>query len=356
MTWPPEHHPDSTDDQNQVQQPADSIENTRAVFDASEPPADEQAERLSSTGETDVPATNSQSDPISAFSSDYVEPPIFHDIFEPDKVYPERIPHLGHVGVLILLSLSGLFCTSVVARLALRFHLFGIQSVTQALTDIHYTLGSEGIFYVITFAFSLVVFPLLWHKSLLAGLHWRGDVALRRRGRLISAALLCFLLALLDGWIMPGPSNSPIDRIFRLPGAAWMLFGFGVTLAPFFEEMGFRGFLLPSLCTAFDWAGEKIMHTLPRPLDEHGHPQWSFPAMAAATLLSSMPFALMHADQTGYAIGPFLLLFAVSIVLSAVRLATRSLASCVLVHACYNFFLFALMFFGTNGFRHLENF
>jgi hypothetical protein len=26
----------------------------------------------------------------------------------------------------------------------------------------------------------------------------------------------------------------------------------------------------------------------------------------------------------------------------------------VLVHACYNFFLFSLMFLGTGGFKHLD--
>ena len=63
----------------------------------------------------------------------------------------------------------------------------------------------------------------------------------------------------------------------------------------------------------------------------------------------------MHADQTGYAMGPFLLLVCVSLVLCWARLSTRSLAASVLVHACYNFLLFSLMFLGTSGFRHLDN-
>ena len=77
--------------------------------------------------------------------------------------------------------------------------------------------------------------------------------------------------------------------------------------------------------------------------------------MMAGSLLTSVPFALMHAEQTGYSLGPFLLLVLVSLVLCAVRLALRSLAASVLVHATYNFLLFSFMFFGTSGFRHLEN-
>jgi len=62
----------------------------------------------------------------------------------------------------------------------------------------------------------------------------------------------------------------------------------------------------------------------------------------------------MHAEQTGYSLGPFLLLIAVSLVLCATRLSTRSLAASVLVHASYNFLLFSIMFLGTSGFQHLD--
>jgi len=62
----------------------------------------------------------------------------------------------------------------------------------------------------------------------------------------------------------------------------------------------------------------------------------------------------MHAEQTSHAVGPFLLLICVSLVLCWARLSTRSLAASVLVHASYNFMLFALMLLGTGGFRHLD--
>jgi hypothetical protein len=168
-------------------------------------------------------------------------------------------------------------------------------------------------------------------------------------------ALGCFALAVLDELLLPGPPNAPIDEIFRSPGAAWLMFGFGVTLAPLFEEIFFRGFLLPGLATACDWAGERFTHQSPRPLDENGHPQWSVSAMVIASIATSLPFALMHAEQTGKSLGPFLLLITVSLVLCFVRLRTRSLAASTMVHACYNFVLFFSMLVGTGGFRHLEN-
>jgi membrane protease YdiL (CAAX protease family) len=209
------------------------------------------------------PAESSYQAPPSDYPQNFYPdetPQLFKDHFMPDMRPQERIPNLGHLGILVLLALCGLFGAGLFAGLAVHFHLFGIANLQQAATDIHYTLGTEGLFYVLTFAASLVVFPLLWHKGFFAGLQWRGATALHLRGRLVSAAAICFVLAMINSMLLPGPTDAPIDRIFRMPGAAWLLFGFGVTLAPFFEELAFRGFLLPALATAFDWIGEKSHH------------------------------------------------------------------------------------------------
>jgi membrane protease YdiL (CAAX protease family) len=279
---------------------------------------------------------------------------LVHSWDEPVIHRPPRIPNLGHLGILAILTVFGWIGAGLLGLAALHFHLFGIASVEKAMTDVHYTLGSMIVLYVITFCASLVVFPLLWDKSFFDGIQWNGTAALHLRFRLFGAAFVCFIFALLNGWLMPGPDNTPIDQIFRAPGAAWLLFVFGITAAPFFEELLFRGFLLPALCTAFDWTTEKITHQPAAPLNADGHPQWSMVSMAVASILTSIPFALMHAEQTGYSLGPFVLLVCVSLVLCWARLSTRSLAASVFVHASYNCLLFCMMLLGTEGFRHLD--
>jgi uncharacterized protein len=77
-------------------------------------------------------------------------------------------------------------------------------------------------------------------------------------------------------------------------------------------------------------------------------------AMILGAICTSIPFAGMHAEQTGYSIGPFVLLVAVSLVLCWARLRTRSLAASMLVHASYNALLFSIMLAGTGGFKHLD--
>lgn len=335
---------------------------------------------------------------------------------------PARTPHFGHLAILALLAFLGLTISSVLVRLAIHSHLYGVSDLPQAMTDIHYTIGSEVVLYLFTLAASLLLFPFIWHRSFFSGIQWNGATALRMRKRLFSAASACFVFALLNGLLMPGPKDAPIDKIFRAPGAAWLLFAFGVTFAPFFEELIFRGFLLPALCTLCDWTDESLFsrpdlalnprsrafwsafamaaaplvllgapaglafavairsvllfllllpvapaiflwlyairpsqaRALIRPLDQDSHPQWSLTAMIVGSVATSIPFALMHAAQTGYSVGPLILLVCVSLVLCWTRLATRSLAASVLVHASYNFLIFSFMMFGTEGFRHLD--
>ena len=283
-----------------------------------------------------------------------IEPPLFHQYLVPEPPSPSRTPHLGHVVLLAFLGIAGFIGSGLLTRSALYFHLWGISTVKAAITDVHYTIASMASLYLITFLCAALIFPLVWRKSLSDGLHWNAPAAVRSLTPLLGAAGLCFVLAMVDEVLLPGPSNAPIDKMFDSSAAAWLLFAFGVTFAPFFEEIIFRGFLLPALSTAFDWSVEKATGQPAPPLDSHGHPQWSLAAMVFGSVITSIPFALMHAEQTGWALGPFLLLVVVSLILCWARLSTRSLAASVIVHASYNFLLFSLMLLGTHGFKHMD--
>jgi hypothetical protein len=297
-----------------------------------------------------------QETPHATAPVDFFERPLFQSFDQPrpQRPWSVRIPNFGHLAILLLLACGGLLSAGLLTQAALHFHLWGIRSAQKAATDVHYTIGSMAALYLITFGAALLIFPLVWHKNFFAGLQWNVFKALHSFRTLVGAACVCFVLALVDEVLLPGPANAPIDKLFDSRTAAWLLFVFGVTFAPFFEEIIFRGFLLPALCTAFDWFSEKASGNFALPLDPNGHPQWSLGAMIFASVATSIPFALMHAEQTAWSLGPFLLLVAVSLVLCWARLATRSLAASVLVHASYNFLLFSLMLFGTGGFKHLD--
>ena len=283
------------------------------------------------------------------------EEPLFahYEYVLPPRPAPRK-PHFGDFLIFLLVAYGGLRSSALVIAVALHYRLFGVRTLAQAQEEIHYKIGSQAAWYVITLVFCIAVFPLIWRKSFFAGLQWRASAAARHAWRLLGAASACFVVALADEILIPGPANTPIDQTFHMPGAIWLLFGFGVTLAPLIEEITYRGFLLPALCTAYDWTLEQITGSKALQPRADGSLRWSMPAMIVASVISSIPFALMHGEQTLYSIGPFLLLVSISLLLCWIRLAVRSLAASVMVHSSYNLLLFSLMFLGTSGFRHLD--
>ena len=297
------------------------------------------------------------------------EPPFGQYEYLPPRPPLPRKPHFGDLLVFLFLAYAGLLVAGLLVRAGLHYHLFGVSTFKQAEDEIHYKLGSQAAWYLATLLFCVLIFPLVWSAQkwiraqyaldwkagprFFDGIHWRASAAAQNVWRLLGAAGACFAGAIADEVFIPGPANTPIDQTFHIPGAIWLLFGFGVTLAPLIEEIAYRGFLLPSLCTAYDWAVEQIRGTAPE-ADVEGRVRWSLAAMVTGSILTSIPFALMHAEQTAWSIGPFLLLVLISLVLCWIRLATQSLAASVLVHSSYNLLLFALMFLGTGGFMHLD--
>jgi membrane protease YdiL (CAAX protease family) len=265
-----------------------------------------------------------------------------------------RIPHFGHALLLGALFVMGLLCSVIAILIALHFRWFGIASIQDAMHSLAYALGTMVVLYAVAFVPGAVVFPLLWRRPLLAGLQWNAASLRRHRWKLMVLGVGCFFIALACQKLLHFPAKTPMADLLRTPSDIWTMWAFAVTLAPFCEEVVFRGFLLPAFATACDWIGEKFTHRTPRPLLAGGHPQWSLTATAIGAILTSLLFAAIHSSQNAYAWGPFVLLVAVSLVLCAVRLATRSVAASTLAHATYNCTLFVVMFVHTNGFHHLH--
>jgi membrane protease YdiL (CAAX protease family) len=327
-----------------------AAEDTYAVEPARIPEAGgvEQTSPIEISGESLLASSETADVPVT-------ERDLFADYeIVPPPPLPRRKPDFFDVMFFVILAFGAWLCAGALMLAAIHFHAFGVSNLEQANNEIHYRVGSQAVWYLVTVLFCVIIYPLIWRKSFFDGLQWRAGAAGRRIVRLIGAASACFAGAIVDEVLVPGPKNTPIDETFRMPGAVWILFAFGVTLAPLIEEIVYRGLLLPTLCTAWDWCREQLTRSAPLPLADDGFPRWSPGAMVFASVIVSVPFALMHAPQTAYSVGPFLLLVCISLVLCWVRLAVRSLAASVVVHACYNLMLFSVMFLGTGGFRHLD--
>jgi hypothetical protein len=126
-------------------------------------------------------------------------------------------------------------------------------------------------------------------------------------------------------WI---PDSLPITEYFKDRPSALLLASFAILVAPFMEELLFRGFLYPALAR---WTGPFI----------------SIVATASA-------FALLHGAQLGYSWAPLLLIFIVGVALTVTRVVTRSVATGVIVHMTYNFVLLLQTYIVTHGFRQMQ--
>jgi len=300
---------------------------------------------------------------------------LFRDGQYPDGPLPSsRVPHMGHAA--IFLSFAGLMLLlSQLAVLALS------HTAATAGGAVHpkRQLAAMAVTYLVTLGACFLVFPLFWEREFLAGLNWNGDAAQRFWGRLIAAGLLV-------GWgvqalssLIPMPKSIPMDDFFKTPSDVWLVTLFGTLLAPLFEEITFRGFLLPAFSIAFDWLAPVLRHVAAFALarlrgQEPPRHVAIFPeaapaglapdmgnlffrsrtAVVCASLVTSVLFALLHAEQLAHAWAALGILFGVSLMLTAVRVRTRSVACSTLVHASYNLSVFLTLMAATGGYRHLE--
>jgi membrane protease YdiL (CAAX protease family) len=250
---------------------------------------------------------------------------------EPAHPAPPENPVFNLVDVLLITIVAFaalIFCSFTALAVAkVRHPLQG--DVKELAENVLLLLPAQVASYILTVGF--MVF-LMWHKyrtRLLDAVCWNLPPAAFAWGAFAAGSGLGLSIQLLSGFLDRWmPKSLPIQQYFRTPSAAYALAAFGILIAPVVEEMFFRGFLYPALA---------------RPL-----------GTAVAMVLTSGGFALIHAEQLARAWAPLVVLFIVGMVLTAVRARTRSLAVCVLIHMGYNFTLFAMLYFSTQGFHHME--
>ena len=277
----------------------------------------------------------------------------FYGAYEPALVRPAPrfIPNLGHVILffvlaVLLLGMGQLLGVYLIQHLHILGHKSFDDLAKMAEGDARISLPVQGLSYGLIAVVVIPVFTLLWHKPFGDGVHWRGQTAKQRFLALVLLGLATGIGINLLGNFLPMPKNPPImEDMMKTPLGAWMMLVFGVTVAPMLEELAFRGFLLPGLINSFRWLAQTGT------ISENAANWIGVPVSIAVT---SLGFAMMHSAQVSHAWGPLVLIGTVSVVLCIVRLRTNSVAAGVVVHAAYNFSLFAAVLIETHGFRHLD--
>jgi len=136
------------------------------------------------------------------------------------------------------------------------------------------------------------------------------------------------LLAQLIFYLSPTENELPIERLFTGPEAGYILTAFGIGVAPFIEELVFRGFFYPVF-----------------------ERQWG---LGPAVLLTAFLFAGIHIPQLWPGWQEIIAIFLIGVVFSYSRGRTGSLVPSYLMHLGYNAALFVSLYFSTDGFRKLQ--
>jgi hypothetical protein len=206
--------------------------------------------------------------------------------------------------------------------------------------------------YLTTLLAAWIFYPLVWQRRFLDGLQWRWAVARNQAAKLVSLGLLLGVTMQAVTYFITPPKTLPVDDFFHTQTDAWLITLFGTIVAPIFEEVCFRGFLLPAFAIAYDWL------SLPR--TEQARARWQTTttltpaALIFSAVLTSIFFALMHFQQVAHLWAALLVLFSISLLLTFVRVRTGSVAASVLVHGAYNGFVFLMVIVQTGGYLHLE--
>lgn len=274
-------------------------------------------------------------------------------VYEPafPQLVQRLIPHIGHVILFFVLAIVLLGVGQVVGVYGIEhLRVFGhktFDALAQlAEDDARISIPIQALSYGLIALVIIPVFSLLWNEPFGKGVHWKAGTAKQRFVLLAFLGLVAGFGINLLGAFLPMPKDPPImQAMLKTPLGAWMMLIFGVTAAPLLEELAFRGFLLPGLINCFRWLARRGA------ISEQAV-RWV--GVPASIVVTSFGFALMHSAQVSHAWGPLVLIGTVSIVLCVVRLAMNSVAAGVVVHAAYNFTLFAAVLVETGGFRHLE--
>lgn len=261
---------------------------------------------------------------------------------------PRFIPNIGHALVFFFLFVPALIFGAILSFLgALLFlHPANPRAILGTIAhDVTFAIVMQAVSYGIVWGLAALVFSLWWGRRFLEGIHWNAATARRWFFRLLLTGVATGLLITLAGSFVPMPKAPPIlEDLTKSQLGAWMLMVFGITVAPLTEELAFRGFLLPGLVNIFRWMEREQMI---------GGQVTNYFGIPLAIVLTSIPFALLHAQQVSDSWGPVLLIGLVSVVLCIVRLRTDSVACGIVVHAAYNSTLFVSLLFQTDAFRHL---
>ena len=197
----------------------------------------------------------------------------------------------------------------------------------QLSTDPFFLLALQTVFWGLMLAFVFFLVAVDHRQPFWPTLRWRRITIWRALGCLVGGTLLTVAIALLPP-VLPDATQFPLESLFNSRAAAYAIGAFAILVAPFMEEMIFRGILF----AIFE----------------------SQVGLRFAILITAILFGGLHVPEYWGAWNHMFLIFLVGLVFSLARGMSGSLAPSVFLHVGYNASMMIGLFLSTEHFRNLN--
>lgn len=203
--------------------------------------------------------------------------------------------------------------------------LAGRHEALEALQHNTYVLVLiQTVFYSLLLGYVYLLAAFHYRRPLGSALCWRKPTAARTFHFFLGGVALALAVQFAPT-VLPDNPDFPLRQFFTSPGSAYAVAAFAILVAPFMEELIFRGVLFAVF--------ERQV------------------GLRFAIVATAILFGALHVPEYWSAWNHVLLIFLVGLAFSLARGLTGSLASSAILHLAYNASLVAGLFFQTNHFR-----
>jgi len=189
-----------------------------------------------------------------------------------------------------------------------------------------FLLTLQLIFYIFLLAFIFLFITLYYKTPFLSALKWK-KLSAHNVLRYVLAGIALSMIVTMIPPFLPEKKSFPLEKMFNSPASAYAIAVFAILIAPFMEELLFRGVLF-----AF--------------FEKHG-------GLVFAVVSTAILFAGLHIPEYWGAWHNIIMILVVGLTFSIVRGATKSVTPSYVLHLAYNSTLMALLFVQTQHFHKM---
>ena len=260
------------------------------------------------------------------FANNLAEPP---PPIEPMPAPPREQWRLRDLLIFVLFIPAALVAANIIvfvgyAVLAPTVH--WTTPILKLQTNPIFLLVLQLVFYVFLLAYIYFFITLYYKASFLSALKWKKLSAHNTLRFLLGGSALSLIVMIVPPFLAEKKS-FPLEKMFNSPASAYAIAVFAVLIAPFMEELLFRGLLF-----AF--------------FEKHG-------GLTFAIGSTALLFAGLHIPEYWGAWDHVIMILMVGLTFSIVRGMTGSVTPSFLLHLAYNGTLMLLLFLQTQHFHRM---